>query len=97
MPGRAASPTFALPSNGDYNQDTLIAEIAAVNPNIVVVLNTSQPIAMPWLDKVKGVLEMWWPGDEGGWATADLLLGKANPAGRLPMTWAKKLTDYAAN
>ena len=89
-------PDFALPSNGDYNQDTLIAEIAAVNPNTVVVLNTSQPIAMPWLDKVKGVLEMWWPGDEGGWATADLLLGKANPAGRLPMTWAKKLTDYAA-
>jgi beta-glucosidase len=39
---------------------------------------------------------MWWPGDEGGWATANLLLGKANPAGRLPVTWAERLEDYAA-
>jgi len=86
-------PAFALP--GD--QDKLIAEIADVNPNTIVVLNTSQPIAMPWLDKVKAVVEMWWPGDEGGWSTADILTGKANPAGRLPMTWARRLQDYAAN
>jgi beta-glucosidase len=39
---------------------------------------------------------MWWPGDEGGWSTANLLLGKASPAGRLPITWAKQLQDYAA-
>jgi beta-glucosidase len=88
---------FALPGNGsDYDQDKLIEEIAAVNPNTVVVLNISQPIAMPWLSKVKGVVQMWWPGDEGGWATADILLGKTSPAGRLPFTWAKKLTDYPA-
>jgi beta-glucosidase len=86
-------PVFGLP--GD--QDKLIEEVAAVNPNTVVVLNSSQPVAMPWVDKVKGVLEMWWPGDEGGWATANILLGKTSPAGRLPVTWAKKLTDYAAN
>ncbi len=85
-------PVFGLP--GD--QDKLVEEIAAVNPNTIVVLNTSQPIALPWVDKVKAVLEMWWPGDEGGWATANILLGKSNPAGRLPVTWAKKLTDYAA-
>lgn len=85
-------PAFGLP--GD--QDKLVDEITAVNPNTVVVLNTSQPVAMPWLSKVKGVLEMWWPGDEGGWATADLLLGKASPAGRLPFTWAKQLQDYPA-
>jgi len=59
-------------------------------------LNVSQPIAMPWLGKVKGVLQMWWPGDEGGWATANILLGKTSPAGRLPFTWARKLTDYPA-
>jgi beta-glucosidase len=86
-------PAFALP--GD--QDKLIEEIAEVNPNTIVVLNTSQPIAMPWLGKVKAVVEMWWPGDEGGWSTADVLTGKANPAGRLPMTWARRLEDYAAN
>ena len=85
-------PDFALPGE----QDKLIEEIAAVNPNTVVVLNVSQPIAMPWLDRVKAVLQMWWPGDEGGWATANILLGKANPAGRLPFTWGKRLEDYAA-
>jgi beta-glucosidase len=67
-----------------------------VNPNTVVVLNTSQPVALPWIDKVKAVLEMWWPGDEGGWSTANLLLGKASPAGRLPVTWGRQLSDYAA-
>lgn len=86
------TPVFGLP--GD--QDQLVDEIAAVNPNTIVVLNTSQPVALPWVDKVKGVLEMWWPGDEGGWSTANLLLGKVSPAGRLPVSWGKKLTDYPA-
>jgi beta-glucosidase len=85
-------PVFGLP--GD--QDKLIDEVAAVNPNTIVVLNTSQPVALPWVDKVKAVLEMWWPGDEGGWSTANLLLGKTSPAGRLPVTWGKSLTDYPA-
>ena len=85
-------PNFSLP--GD--QDRLVEEIAAVNPNTVVVLNTSQPVAMPWLPKVKAVLEMWWPGDEGGWATAKTLLGRADPGGHLPMTWARRLEDYPA-
>ena len=85
-------PDFGLPGE----QDKLIEEVAAANPNTIVVLNVSQPIAMPWLDHVKAVLQMWWPGDEGGWATANILLGKVNPAGRLPFTWGKRLEDYAA-
>ena len=85
-------PVFGLP--GDQNK--LVEEIAAVNPNTIVVLNTGQPVALPWVDKVKAVLEMWWPGDEGGWSTANILLGKASPAGRLPITWGKNLTDYPA-
>jgi beta-glucosidase len=85
-------PVFGLP--GDQNK--LVEEIAAVNPNTIVVLNTSQPVALPWVDKVKAVLEMWWPGDEGGWSTANLLAGKTSPAGRLPVTWGKSLADYAA-
>lgn len=84
-------PVFGLP--GD--QDKLVEEIAAVNRNTVVVLNTSQPVALPWENKVKAILEMWWPGDDGGWSTANLLLGKVSPAGRLPVTWAKRLKDYA--
>lgn len=85
-------PVFGLP--GD--QDKLIEDVATVNPNTIVVLNTSQPVALPWVNKVKGVLEMWWPGDEGGWSTANLLLGKVSPAGRLPVTWGKSLADYPA-
>jgi len=85
-------PVFGLPGE----QNKLVEEIAAVNPNTIVVLNTSQPVALPWVDKVKAVLQMWWPGDEGGWSTANLLLGKTSPAGRLPVTWGKRLADYPA-
>ncbi len=85
-------PTFALP--GD--QDRLIEEVAAVNPHTIVVLNTSQPVALPWAGRVQAILEMWWPGDEGGWATGKLLLGKVSPAGRLPVTWGRRLQDYPA-
>jgi beta-glucosidase len=85
-------PDFGLP--GD--QDKLIEEVTAVNPNTIVVLNVSQPIALPWLDRVKALLQMWWPGDEGGWATANILLGKVTPAGRLPFTWGRRLEDYPA-
>jgi beta-glucosidase len=86
------SPAFALV--GDQNK--LVEEVSAVNPNTIVVLNTSQPVALPWANRVKAILEMWWPGDEGGWATARVLLGKTSPAGRLPVTWAKQLEDYPA-
>jgi beta-glucosidase len=85
-------PVFGLPGE----QNKLVEEVAAVNPNTIVVLNTSQPVALPWVDKVKAILEMWWPGDEGGWSTANLLLGKTSPAGRLPVTWGKSLADYPA-
>jgi beta-glucosidase len=85
-------PVFGLPGE----QNKLVEEVASVNPNTIVVLNTSQPVALPWLNKVRGVLEMWWPGDEGGWSTANLLLGKTSPAGRLPVTWGKRLEDYPA-
>jgi beta-glucosidase len=86
-------PHFGLP--GD--QDRLIEAVAAVNPNTVVVLNSGQAIALPWLQQVRAVLEMWYTGDEGGWAAARLLTGRANPAGRLPITWPRRLEDGPAN
>jgi beta-glucosidase len=86
------APVFGLPGE----QNKLIEEVAAVNPNTIVVLNVSQPVAMPWAGKVKAILQLWWPGDEGGWSTANLLAGKVSPAGRLPVTWGKRLEDYAA-
>ena len=58
------------------DQDQLISDIAAANPNTVVVLNVTEPVAMPWLDRVRAVLLMWYPGDEGGRASADLLRGR---------------------
>jgi beta-glucosidase len=84
-------PFFGLP--GD--QDRLIEAVSRVNPNTVVVLNTGQAVAMPWLREVRAVLEMWYTGDEGGWAAANLLTGRANPGGHLPITWPAHLEDYA--
>jgi beta-glucosidase len=68
-------------------QDELIEKVAAANPNTVVVLNTNAAVQMPWLASVKSVVEMWYPGQEGGTATANLLYGKANPSGKLPITF----------
>jgi len=85
-------PVFALP--GD--QDRLIRKIAAVNPNTIVVLNVSQPVAMPWLGEVKAVLDMGWTGDLGGPATAKVLFGTANAGGRLPFTWPRRIEDMPA-
>jgi beta-glucosidase len=79
------------------NQDQLISDIADVNPNTIVVLQSGQPIAMPWLSNVKAVLEAWYGGDQAGVASADVLLGKADPAGRLPMTWPASLDQELAH
>ncbi len=78
-------------------QDQLIDDISAVNPNTVVVLNTSEPVAMPWLSSAKAVLEMWYPGDRGGYATANVLLGKVNPGGKLPFTWPASIDQELAH
>lgn len=84
---------FRLP--GD--QDALIEQVAAANPNVVVVLNGGQPVAMPWLRKVKAVVQTWNTGDEGGAAVADVLTSKSYPGGRLPFTWPNRLEDFAAD
>lgn len=68
-------------------QDALIDAVANANPTTVVVLETGNPVRMPWLGKVKAVLEAWYPGSSGGPAIADVLTGKVNPSGRLPITW----------
>jgi beta-glucosidase len=69
------------------DQDRLVAAVAKANPRTVVVLNTGGPVLMPWLRHVAGVLEAWYPGQEGGAAEAALLFGDVNPSGRLPMTF----------
>ncbi|MHA3703656.1 beta-glucosidase [Jatrophihabitans sp. YIM 134969] len=69
------------------NEDALIQAVSAANPNTVVVLNSNGAVKMPWLNSVRSVLEMWYPGQEGGTATANLLFGRANPSGKLPITF----------
>ncbi|MDR6978934.1 hypothetical protein J2X68_005668 [Streptomyces sp. 3330] len=74
---------LALP--GDQNQ--LIEAVAAVNPHTVVVLNTSGPMLVPWLGRVKSVLQAWYQGAATGTSIANILYGDAEPGGRLPMTF----------
>ncbi|HKS98183.1 MAG TPA: glycoside hydrolase family 3 C-terminal domain-containing protein [Rugosimonospora sp.] len=75
--------TLALP----YRQDRLVEAVAAANPDTVVVLNTGSAVTMPWLSRVRGVLDMYYPGQMGGLATARLLFGDAGPGGRLTQTF----------
>jgi beta-glucosidase len=75
------------------DQDRLIREVARVNPNTVVVLINGTPVAMPWINEVKSVIEAYYPGQEGGNAIAHVLFGKVNPSGKLPETFPVKLED----
>ncbi len=69
-------------------QEEMIQRIAATGKPVVVVLVGGSAITMQhWLDKVKGVIDVWYPGEEGGHAVAAVLFGDYNPAGRLPITF----------
>jgi beta-glucosidase len=74
---------LALPGR----QNELIEAVAAANPNTIVILETGGPVTMPWLDRVAGVIEAWYPGNGGAVAIARLLFGEVNPSGRLPITF----------
>ncbi|MFD3324753.1 glycoside hydrolase family 3 protein [Streptomyces sp. NPDC058701] len=74
-------------------QDDLVRAVAAANPNTVVVVNAGSPVELPWREDVAAVLLTWFPGQEGGAALADVLLGAAEPGGRLPTTWPARFAD----
>ncbi|THX77323.1 family 3 glycoside hydrolase [Aureobasidium pullulans] len=86
--------TMNLPADG--SQDRLIDAVADVNPNTIVVVSTGVPIAMPWLSKVKAVVQTWFPGQEAGNAIVDVLTGAINPSGRLPVTFPRRIEDTPA-
>jgi beta-glucosidase len=74
--------------NLDYHQEELIEAVAATGKPVTVLLVGGSAITMSrWLNKVNAVMMVWYPGEEGGHAVADVLLGKVNPAGRLPITF----------
>ena len=75
--------SLALPGR----QDELVRRVAEANPRTVVVVNAGAPVLLPWADEVAAILVAWFPGQEFGGALADVVLGVAEPGGRLPVTW----------
>ena len=83
-------PSMDLPED----QNDLIGALAAVNKNVIVVLNNGTPVTMPWLDQVPAVVEAWLPGMEGANAITSILFGDVNPSGKLPDTFGVRREDY---
>jgi len=77
----------------DVDRDALIEAVAAAQPNTVVVLQSGGPTLTPWRDKVRGLVEAWFPGQNGGTAIVRVLLGEAEPGGRLPATFPLREED----
>jgi beta-glucosidase len=80
---------LALP----HQQNEMIAAVAAANPHCIVVLENGGPVLMPWIDKVSGVVEEWYPGIRGSEALANIVFGDVNPTAKLPVTFPKSEAD----
>jgi beta-glucosidase len=91
--GEGHDRTFNLP----WGQDALIEAMAAANPHTIVTLTGGGGMeTAPWLDKVPVLLHTWYPGQEGGTAVAEILFGKHDPEGRLPVTFDRSWPDSAS-
>jgi beta-glucosidase len=82
-------PNLSLPEN----QDAMIDQVASANPRTIVVIESGTAVTMPWIDKVSGVLEVWYAGSKGADAVANILFGDVNPSGKLPMTFPRSEAD----
>jgi beta-glucosidase len=76
-----------------HSQDDLIAAVAAANPHTIVVLETANPITMPWVNAPAAILEAWFAGSDGANALGNILFGSVNPSGKLPNTFPKSEAD----
>jgi beta-glucosidase len=81
------SADIALP----WGQDAVIEAVAAANPNTIVVLETGNPVAMQWRERVRAIVQAWYPGQAGARAIAEVIAGAVNPSGRLPVTFPAEL------
>jgi beta-glucosidase len=84
--------SLALP--GD--QDDLVRRVCAVNRNTAVVVNTGAPVDMPWAEETPALLQIWFGGQEMADGLADVLAGAAEPSGRLPLTFPRRIEDTPA-
>src|SRR4051794_5819976 len=80
-------PDLSLP----WGQDAVIDAVASANPNTIVVLETGNPVAMPWREKVRAIVQAWYPGQAGGQAIGEILTGAVSPSGRLPVSFPADL------
>jgi len=85
-------PDLGLPGE----QEALVRAVAEVNQKTIVVVNAGAPVAMPWADVVDTILLMYYPGQEGGHALADILFGDVNPSGKLSVSYPRRLEDTPA-
>jgi beta-glucosidase len=79
------SASISLPGN----QDALVDAVAAANQHTIVVVESGGPVSMPWVEKVQGIVEAWYPGIGGAQSLAGILFGDVNPSGRLAISFAK--------
>ena len=82
-------PSLTLP----HDQDAVIAAVAAANPHTIVVLETGNPVTMPWVGAPAAILEAWFAGSDGADAVGNVLFGSVNPSGKLPNTFPKSEAD----
>jgi len=90
--GEGFDRTFHLPAG----QDELIRQIASVNKNTIVVITSGGSVDMTgWIERVAGVIEAWYPGQEGGAALAQIVSGEYSPSGKLPASFERQWEDNA--
>jgi len=85
--------SMALP----FGQDQLISKLVRANKNMAVIMISGNAVEMPWLPKVKSLIQGWYLGSEAGHALADIISGDVNPSGKLPFSFPVKLSDNAAH
>lgn len=86
-PHEVEDPPPAGPTENCIDQDELVRQVSAANPNSIVVLYSGAGVVMDWLDQVPALIAGWFPGQEDGAVMADILFGELNPSGKLPVTF----------
>jgi len=91
--GEAFGDLDSLSLANPSNQNALVEAVARANPRTIVVIESGNPVLMPWKDRVSAIVEAWYPGEGGGKAIANVLFGKVNPSGKLPVTFPVRDQD----